>query len=78
MESVQFVREGCWKNVGEDRVFPDLLMTDIDKSSLKYSGVPAKLSWNDFPGYLEDLAKRCAMKARETNEKYFGLENWGM
>ena len=74
--SVTFTRKGCW-NETRDRALPVLLLTDRDPTSHVYTNKSIQWSPELFPGYLSDLAYRCAKKAYEANEVYFGLEYYG-
>ena len=74
--SVQFTKKGCWKEE-RDRALPVLLLTDRDPKSRVYSNKSSQWDKDLFPGYLSDLAHRCAKKAYEANEMYFGLQFYG-
>ena len=77
--------EGCFrqfKNVGcfadkqiLPRPIPELIFTDMNNGSLKYSGREAQLG--ELDTYLGDVLCRCAEQAQELGYQYFGVQNHG-
>ena len=53
---VQYQPVGCFKDNGEPRPLPELLLTDNDPASEQYSGVAVKA--DDWDNYLPDLICR--------------------
>lgn len=53
----------------------ELIFTDMDKNSPKYSGIEAKLG--ELDTYLGNVLCRCAEQAQELGYEYFGVQNHG-
>ena len=66
---------GCFNDSLRSSILPDLLLTDRDKTSNRYSNKP--IEWNNWNEYMEDIVCRCADKTRETNHKIFGIQYYG-
>lgn len=75
--SVPFTPVGCFndKQQEHDRPLPELLMTDRDMKSSKFSGF--KVNWGEWDKYLNDIVCRCAVKAKEKKYSLFGVQNYG-
>lgn len=72
----QFENMGCYADKQLPlRPLPDLIFTDMEELSPKFSGVEAKLGELDM--YLGDVLCRCAEQAQELGYKYFGVQNHG-
>lgn len=73
---VNFQRVGCYKEkTAESQPLSDLLFTDRKSTSSKWSGV--KYAYQEFNGYLPDLACRCAKATKVKGYKVFGLTHYG-
>lgn len=55
---------------------PDLLFTDRDHASDKFSGV--RIDWKNWDTYTKGLVCRCAERAKAGGYMFFGLEYYGM
>ena len=55
---------------------PDLLFTDRDSSSAKFSG--KHIDWKNWDTYTKDLVCRCAERAKAEGYMVFGLQYYGM
>lgn len=53
----------------------ELIFTDMDTNSPKYSGIEAKLG--ELDTYLGNVLCRCAEQAEELGYEYFGVQNHG-
>ena len=72
----QFENVGCYADRQLfPRPIPDLLFTDMNKDSPKYSGKEAMLG--ELDTYLGDVLCRCAEQAQEFGYQYFGVQNHG-
>ena len=72
----QFKNVGCFADKQIlPRPIPELIFTDMNKSSLKYSGIEAQLG--ELDTYLGDVLCRCAVQAQELGYQYFGVQNHG-
>ncbi|XP_031556840.1 uncharacterized protein LOC116293538 isoform X2 [Actinia tenebrosa] len=73
---VRFKPIGCYRdNLANDRPMPELLMSDVDSTSLKYNDNPMDYKrWND---YLPNLVCRCARAANRKGYSHFGLQDLG-
>ena len=72
----QFENVGCYADKQlSPRPVPDLIFTDIDKDSPKYSGNEAKLG--ELDTYLGDVLCRCAEQAQELGYQHFAVQNHG-
>lgn len=75
---VSYEKLGCYRdNWQEVRPLHDLLFTDRDKSSPKYSGTKYTKETYDRR-YLEDLVRRCAAQCKEFGYEVFGIEKFGI
>ncbi|XP_078381196.1 uncharacterized protein LOC144663974 [Oculina patagonica] len=54
---------------------PDLLFTDRDSSSDKFSGI--FVDWNNWDTYMKGAVCRCADKAKANGYMFFGLQYYG-
>lgn len=73
---VSFQRIGCYKEkTQKGRPLSDLLFTDRESSSSKWSGL--KYAFQEFNAYLPDLACRCAKATKVKGYTVFGLTNYG-
>lgn len=75
--SVPFTPVGCFNDFHQKnaRPLPELLMTDRDMNSVKYSGI--KVNWGEWDMYMDDIVCRCAEKAKEKKYSHFGIQNYG-
>ncbi|EDO46080.1 predicted protein [Nematostella vectensis] len=74
--SVKFSKVGCYKDDEKaPRPLPDLLSTDRNVFSPKFSGIP--IDWGNWDKYMEDAVCRCARKASVKSYMYFGLQYYG-
>ena len=75
--SVQFTPVGCFNDKQQEhgRPLPELLITDRDMKSPKFSGI--KVNWGEWDKYLNDIVCRCAAKAKEKKYSLFGVQNYG-
>ncbi|XP_078346389.1 uncharacterized protein LOC144631727 isoform X9 [Oculina patagonica] len=64
---------GCFK--AKSQPLDELLTTDRDKTSSKYSG--ERVIWKEYEAYVHSLACRCAEATRKRGFKVFGLQNYG-
>lgn len=72
----KFKNVGCFADMqSSSRPIPELIFTDLDESSTKYSGHKAQLG--ELDTYLSDLLCRCAELTQELGYEYFGLQNHG-
>lgn len=72
----KFKNVGCFADMQtSSRPIPELIFTDLDESSTKYSGHKAQLG--ELDTYLSDLLCRCAELTQELGYEYFGLQNHG-
>lgn len=72
----KFKNVGCFADMQtSSRPIPELIFTDLDESSTKYSGHKAQLG--ELDTYLSDLLCRCAELIQELGYEYFGLQNHG-
>ena len=72
----QFENVGCYADKQlSPRPLPDLIFTDMARSSPKYSGQDAQLG--ELDTYLGDVLCRCAEQAQELGYDYFGVQNHG-
>ncbi|XP_068686100.1 uncharacterized protein [Montipora foliosa] len=72
----QYKNIGCYADKQlSPRPIPDLIFTDLDKDSPKYSGNEARLG--ELDTYLSDVLCRCAEQAQELGYKFFGVQNHG-
>eukprot|EP00795_Rhopilema_esculentum_P016916 gene16916-8404_t len=74
--NVMFERIGCFKDKGKHpRPLPDLILTDRDPSSSKYSG--QTINWKKWDTYLPDFVCRCAKATAKEERNIFGLQFYG-
>ena len=75
--SVPFTPIGCFNDKQQEhgRPLPELLITDRDVKSPKFSGI--KVNWGQWDKYLNDIVCRCAAKAKEKKYSLFGVQNYG-
>ncbi|XP_078379184.1 uncharacterized protein LOC144662280 isoform X2 [Oculina patagonica] len=75
--SVPFTPVGCFNDNQQKhgRPLPELLITDRDMNSVKYSGI--KVNWGEWDTYMNDIICRCAKKAKEMKYSHFGIQNYG-
>lgn len=75
--SVPFTPVGCFNDRQQQhgRPLPELLITDRDMKSHKFSGIT--VNWGEWDKYLNDIVCRCAEKAKEKNYSLFGVQNYG-
>lgn len=72
----QFENVGCYADKQlSPKPIPDLLFSDLDKESPKYSGNEARLG--ELDTYLSDVLCRCAEQAQELGYTFFGVQNHG-
>ena len=72
----KFKNVGCFADMQtSSRPIPELIFTDLDENSTKYSGHKAQLG--ELDTYLSDLLCRCAELTQELGYEYFGLQNHG-
>lgn len=72
----QFKNVGCYVDQQiSPRPIPELIFTDINTSSPKYSGRQAHLG--ELDTYLSDVLCRCAELVQELGYEYFGVQNHG-
>ncbi|XP_078379193.1 uncharacterized protein LOC144662284 [Oculina patagonica] len=72
----QFKEVGCFADKQiSPRPVPELIFTDMNTSSPKYSGRQAHLG--ELDTYLSDVLCRCAEHVQELDYDYFGLQNHG-
>lgn len=72
----KFKNVGCFADMQtSSRPIPELIFTDLDENSIKYSGHKAQLG--ELDTYLSDLLCRCAELTQELGYEYFGLQNHG-
>ncbi|XP_022796157.1 uncharacterized protein LOC111334628 isoform X1 [Stylophora pistillata] len=72
----KFKKVGCFSDLQtSSRPMPELIFTDMDESSTKYSGNKAQLG--ELNTYLSDLLCRCAELTQELGYEYFGVQNHG-
>ena len=69
-----YYKIGCYKDKSP-RPLPELLFTDRDKSSPKYSGHP--VDWSNWNSYLKQVVGRCAAAARDKDYEHFGVQFYG-
>ena len=68
---------GCYKdNWQEARPLAELLFTDRDETSPRYSG-KKYIEKNFNRRYLDDLIQRCASQSKKLGYEVFGIENFG-
>lgn len=73
---ITFTQVGCFHDSGiKPRPLPQLLFTDHDKGSNKYSGKP--IHWGGWDLYLSDLVCRCAEQAKAKGYNVFGVQHYG-
>ena len=70
---------GCYSDRQKQngRSLPELLFTDRDKKSKKYSGIPLSEKWGDWDNYIEGLVCRCSKAAKEKLYSHFGIQYHG-
>lgn len=72
----QFENVGCYADKQlSPRPIPDLIFSDLDKESPKYSGNEARLG--ELDAYLSDVLCRCAEQTQELGYIFFGVQNHG-
>lgn len=57
------------------RTLPELLMTDRDPLSPRFSG--KLVDWTNWNVYISDVVCRCAKKAKKEDYKLFGIQFYG-
>ncbi|KAL9965240.1 hypothetical protein ACROYT_G029011 [Oculina patagonica] len=72
-----YLRLGCFndKHVRGLRPMSDMLFTDRDPSSDKFSGI--NVDWTNWDTYVEGVVCRCAKKAKAEGYTFFGLQYYG-
>ena len=75
---VSYKKLGCYKdNRQQERPLSELLFTDRDETSPKYSG--RKYTKENFNRrYLGDLVGRCASECKKLGYQVFGIEKFGI
>lgn len=54
---------------------PDLLFTDRDSTSNKFSGID--VDWKIWDTYIKGAVCRCAERAKAKGYRFFGLQYYG-
>jgi len=73
---VDFSKKGCFNDLqAGSRPLPQLMFTDLDKSSTEYSGLP--VDWGNWDAYLDDVVCRCAQVSKAKGFNLFGIGNFG-
>ena len=69
--------KGCYRDnhQANNRPLPDMIFTDRDSGSDKYSKVP--LDWKNWASYLKGLVCRCAEAVNKMKRTIFGLQFYG-
>ena len=67
---------GCFNDASlPRRTLPELLMTDRDPLSPRFSG--KLVDWSNWNTYINDIVCRCAKKTKEKNYNLFGIQFYG-
>ena len=74
---VAFEKIGCFKDnhIVSARPLPEYLTNDRDPKIATYSG--QRIDWRNWDVYVPDFACRCALKAKEKNYTFFGMQFYG-
>ncbi|XP_078379791.1 uncharacterized protein LOC144662767 isoform X2 [Oculina patagonica] len=75
--AASYLRLGCFndKHARGLRPMPDMLFTDRDSSSSKFSGI--HVDWKNWDTYMKGVVCRCAEKAKAEGYMFFGLQYYG-
>lgn len=73
-----YLKLGCYidKHARDHRPLPNLLFTDRDPKSLKFSG--KHIDWENLDSYMRDAVCRCAEQAKAQGYMFFGLQFYGI
>lgn len=72
----QFQNVGCYEDKQiSPRPIPELIFTDMDINSPKYSG--KKVQLGELDTYIDDVLCRCAERSQKLGYEYFGVQNHG-
>lgn len=71
------MRVGCFNDIHArgHRPLPNLLFTDRDVDSEKFSGI--RVDWENWEAYVKNLVCRCAERAQAKGYMFFGLQYYG-
>jgi len=74
---VAFEKIGCFKDnhIVSARPLPEYLTNDRDPRHPTFSG--QRIDWRNWDVYVPDFACRCALKAKEKNYTFFGMQFYG-
>lgn len=74
---VAFEKIGCFKDnhIVSARPLPEYLTNDRDPKIATFSG--QRIDWRNWDVYIPDFACRCALKAKEKNYTFFGMQFYG-
>lgn len=74
----RYLELGCYKDKHAKgrRPLPNLLFTDRDSKSQKFSG--RHIDWGNLDAYMYDVVCRCAEQANAQGYMFFGLQFYGM
>ena len=74
---VAFEKIGCFKDnhIVSARPLPEYLTNDRDPKISTFSG--QRIDWRNWDVYVPDFACRCALKAKEKNYTFFGVQFYG-
>ena len=72
---MDFIKKGCFNDLQNPRPLPQLMFTDLNNSTAKFSGFP--VDWGSWDSYLDDVVCRCAQVSNAKGFNYFGIENFG-
>ena len=72
---MDFIKKGCYNDLRNARPLPQLMFTDLDKSSPDFSGFP--MEWGNWDSHLDDMVCRCAQLSKAKGFSNFGIANFG-
>ncbi|XP_048577567.1 uncharacterized protein LOC116618508 [Nematostella vectensis] len=67
--------DGCFKDYRNARTLPMFLFQERNETDPKYNG--QLINWNEYGTYLSGLVCRCAEKAKEAKQPFFGIQFYG-
>ena len=73
-----YLKLGCYNDIHArgHRPLPNLLFTDRDPKSQKFSG--KRIDWENLDSYMKDIVCRCAEQAKAQDYMFFGVQFYGM
>ncbi|XP_031551276.1 uncharacterized protein LOC116288606 [Actinia tenebrosa] len=72
---VSYKTLGCYKDFGHNRVLPNYIYNERDRTHPSYGN--RRIDWHNWDKYLAAFSCRCARKAQELGYDLFGVQFYG-